>query len=148
MEATMTAVSALITTMVAFTALILAHEWGHAVAASWCGARPSKIKAGNLLTARMNIAGVPHELGMVPFMGRTWIPELARLGRTQRIWVSAAGVLVSALLGGLLLAVGSLLEWKNVVHLGWASIAIGLMNLIPFPGLDGWAILKEMKNKN
>lgn len=107
------------------TGSVLLHELGHAAVFDAFGAQP-----------RITLYG-----GGGMTIGRQLPPR-------QHIAVSAAGPGVGFLLGGIVfiavLARPALIDQVLVIDLLWVNLVWGVMNLIPFPGVDGSAILEEL----
>lgn len=122
--------------------LLLIHETGHLIALEAFKLKPDRIMIGNIKLFTIRVGGLDHEIGLFPFFAFTISNDYARAPHWQRAIVAAAGPITSFALAGLL--------WLwNMWMPGWytnmaagASFALGVWNLIPFPPMDGWAILE------
>lgn len=105
---------------------VLVHEMGHALAARKAGLRP--------------------EVTLTWFGGFTRF--VANVGPGQRLWISAAGVVLQAAMAGvvwLLIRQGLFGESELIITIAEAFVLFNLImagiNLIPVGGMDGGAIL-------
>lgn len=105
--------------------IVLLHEVGHVIAASWYGWRVRKIE-------------------LLPFGGVAEIDEWGNTNPQAEIVVALSGPLVNALL--ILVAWGLL--WLDIWSSAWtaffvySNIVIGVFNLLPIWPLDGGRILQ------
>jgi tetratricopeptide (TPR) repeat protein len=111
--------------LVIATGSVLLHELGHAAMFDYFGVRPAIWLHGG--------GGVTMGLKVPP---------------RQHIVVAAAGPAIGLIIGGLVgvtaLAAPRLGTNPIVVDLLWVNLGWSLLNLLPFPGLDGDAIVSEL----
>lgn len=128
--------------------LLLVHETGHLIALAHYKLKPDKVVIGNIKIFALNIGGIRHEFGLLPFFAFTISNAYAKAALEHRVIVALAGPFTSFVLGGGLYLC-------NYISPGWytaiaanASIALGIFNLIPFPPMDGWPALEWYLVKN
>ena len=127
--------------------LLLIHESGHIIALASFKLKLDKVVIGNVKIFKIVMRGVSYEFGLFPFFAFTISEAYAKAPSQQRAIVAVVGPATSIILGLLLYA------WESQVP-GWytkmaaeASIALGILNLIPFPPMDGWPILEWQLNR-
>ena len=132
----------LLEVLLVFNLLILVHEWGHFLAARWCGLKVEKfyIWFGKPIWKK-TINGVEYGLGSIPFGGFVALPQMAPMGGIEgevssgetlppitpidKIIVAFAGPLFSFLLA----IVFALLVWNigmtdtktHTTRIGWVG---------------------------
>lgn len=128
--------------------LLLIHESGHIIALAKFNLKLDRVVIGNLKLFKITIGGIIYEFGALPFFAFTISEAYAKAPTAQRAVVAFAGPLTSFILGGLLFL------WDSQFP-GWfskmaaeASIALGILNLIPFPPMDGWPVLEWQLTKH
>lgn len=115
--------SGLILALILFGSVLL-HELGHAVVARRLG---------------VQIAGIElHFFGGAAKMES--IPKTAN----DEIAIAAAGPAVSLALGGLGLALGSVVGTWMMTYVGWINIILGVFNLLPALPMDGGRIMRAL----
>lgn len=133
------------------------HEFGHAYTAWRFGDRDVEIR-GYLTLNPLKYSNPLLSLGLpVLFiaLGGIGLPGGAVYLRTwsmtkrQRTTISLAGPFANAVLGFLLLALTSafysfdhMVFWAGVAFLGFLQVTAVILNLLPIPGLDGYAALE------
>lgn len=134
--------------------LTLWHEFGHFLAARWLGVPIVNIYIGlGPELWRREMRQPPNfVLRVIPLGMSIAIPSRRdKAGNLRRayahdFWIAAAGPLASLLLTLLLFAMARWLpmpyEWAyRLIGVGLLSTAVALLNLLPFPGLDGGHLL-------
>jgi hypothetical protein len=134
--------------LLAILAQVTLHEAGHLAAAGAVGYRPRRLVAGPFI---LHVDGPRPRLSL----SRSWMMLFGGLaayepvGRTRRkdFWVISAGPLTNLLASALALDAwgwaGGRSGFLGAFRAGfvWMGIAIGLLNLIPFPRTsDGFAL--------
>jgi tetratricopeptide (TPR) repeat protein len=107
------------------TGSVLLHELGHAAMFDFFGVKPSiRLYGGGGMTTGL------------------------RVPPRQHILVAAAGPAMGLLIGGMVglatLAVPRLATEPLVQDVLWVNLGWSIINLLPFPGVDGGAILSEL----
>jgi Flp pilus assembly protein TadD/Zn-dependent protease len=107
------------------TGSVLLHELGHAAMFDYFGVRPAiRLYAGGGMTTGLRVPPRQHIL-------------VAGAG-------PAMGLIVGGLIGAATIAAPRLASEPIVQDLLWVNLGWSLINLLPFPGSDGGAILSEM----
>jgi Zn-dependent protease len=108
-------------------ASVLVHELGHAVVARKLG---------------VHVAGI--ELSF--FGGAAKMVQLPRTANHE-VAIAAAGPIVSLVLGGLGLGLGSAFHSTLLSWIGWTNFIIAVFNLIPALPMDGGRILRALLSR-
>jgi hypothetical protein len=116
--------------MVVVTGAVLIHELGHATISDFLGFKPMiRLYGGGGLTLTMSTDG-------------------RRVSPRQHIAIAAAGPIAGLILGGgvglAVLAAPHIAGNDIVQDLLWVSLGWSLVNLLPFPGVDGGSIVTEL----
>jgi Flp pilus assembly protein TadD len=116
--------------MVVVTGAVLIHELGHATISDFFGFKPMiRLYGGGGLTLTVSTDG-------------------RRISPQQHIAIAAAGPIAGLILGGgvglAVLAAPRISSNDIVQDLLWVSLGWSLVNLLPFPGVDGGSIVTEL----
>lgn len=135
------------------------HEFGHAIAAFYCGDRAVRAK-GYLTLNPLRYTNLQYSIvlpllfvliGGVALPGAAVYIDRRLLLRWQDALVSAAGPIATAIVLGLLLMVlkmgkGALMAapalHASLAYLAMLQTMMLIFNLIPCPGLDGWGVVR------
>jgi Zn-dependent protease len=138
---------------------ICLHEFGHAVAAYYCGDRTVRAK-GYLTLNPLRYTNLQYSIilpllfvviGGVALPGAAVYIDRRLLRRWQDAFVSAAGPIATAIVLGLLLLVlkmgkgalmGAPVLHASIAYLAMLQTMMLIFNLIPCPGLDGWGVVR------
>lgn len=143
---------------VVFVLVTLWHELGHLVAARWLripvkrigiGFGPTVWRLASSRETELVLRALP--LGMaIGVPGRRDANGRLRRPVSHDIWMAAAGPLASLSLPLLLFVVLFVAAWVGIlgpalsewiIGAGLLSVALGVLNLLPLPGLDGGHLL-------
>jgi Zn-dependent protease len=134
------------------------HEFGHAYAAHRAGDR--SVEAAGYLT--LNPFKYTHPLLSIvlPLLfivqggiglpgGAVYLHPHAFRSRLSRSMAAAAGPLANVVFAGITLALVSANGdsshgrfWTGLAFFGFLQVTAAVLNLLPIPGLDGWAIIE------
>jgi tetratricopeptide (TPR) repeat protein/Zn-dependent protease len=111
--------------LIVVTGSVLLHELAHAAVFNWCGMRSSiRLHGGGGVTTGLRLP--PRRMALVAAAG------------------PVMGLLIGGIVGAAVLARPSLSDLAVVQDLLWINLGWSLINLMPFPGLDGGTILGEL----
>jgi Zn-dependent protease len=134
------------------------HEFAHAYAAYRAGDR--SVEAAGYLTLNPLKYAHPVLSLIIPLLfvvqggiglpgGAVYLHRHALRSKAAQSWTAAAGPLTNAVLATILLLLvrgehGSDHPrlWAGLAFLGFLQLTAAILNLLPIPGLDGWAIIE------
>ena len=136
------------TLFIATLASLVLHEWAHARVALWCGDYTPKDRLTLNPLAHLDwrwsllvpLASYVLTAGAVVLgMGKPVPIAYSYLTRVQQLAVASAGIEMNLIIA----AVCHLAGWHELAAVNWMLAAF---NLLPFPGMDGWWILKALSH--
>ena len=134
------------------------HEFAHAYAAYRAGDR--SVEAAGYLTLNPLQVRPSGAVLIIPLLfivqggiglpgGAVYLHRHALRSKAAQSWTAAAGPLVNAVLAVVLLLIvrGEHASahprlWAGLAFLGFLQLTAAMLNLLPVPGLDGWAIIE------
>jgi Zn-dependent protease len=134
------------------------HEFGHAYAAHRAG--DDSVEAAGYLTLNPFKYAHPVLSILLPLFfilqggiglpgGAVYLHQHSFRTKAQRSLAAAAGPAINVIFAGGLLALANahqsgthLAFWSAVAFLGWLQVSAAVLNLLPIPGLDGYAIIE------
>jgi Zn-dependent protease len=134
------------------------HEFGHAYAAYRAG--DHSVEAAGYLTLNPFKYAHPFLSIILPLLfiiqggiglpgGAVYLHQHSFRTKAQRSLAAAAGPLINVIFAAGLLTLARSQEssphvafWSAVAFLGWLQVSAAVLNLLPVPGLDGYAIIE------
>ena len=127
---------------------IISHELGHLLTAKMfkCKVEIFSIGFGKELFS-FNYKGTKYRLALFPLGGYNKLNHeldycrnknvLPNLPYHKKLFIILSGCFINIIIGTIAFFLGRYLLNYNLFYFGWISLALGITNLIPFPGLDG-----------
>lgn len=129
------------------------HEFCHAIVATWCGDM-TPAEAGGLTMNPLKVMGVSSIIIVCLLgigFGRVPIQPANYRHRWQIALVSLAGPVANFIIFGICLGLFKVLAIPQgsplfiiIVNGAFLNLILGILNILPVPGLDGWSILVNL----